>query len=96
MRRARSEQHDDRGELEEVRGDVAVGVAERLERGDFRALRVHLPVQHHVEDEGRNQQEDRRQHRAEDLVVGVGIVLGEPRKDGLDLCACLVDRSPCR
>ena len=56
-----------------------------------RACRLQVAIEHRVEPDAR-----RGQHRAEDLVVGVGIVLGEPRKDGLDLCACLVDSSPFR
>jgi hypothetical protein len=64
-----AQQHDGGGELEVVRADVAVRVAERLQRGDLAALRVHLPVQHHVEDEGRHQQEDRRQHGAEHALL---------------------------
>ncbi len=64
-----AEQHDHRGELQVVPGDGEVVVAERLQRRDLAALRVHLPVQHHVEDERRHQQEDRRQHGAEHALL---------------------------
>jgi hypothetical protein len=60
-----AEQHDDRGELEVVPGDHAVVVAERLQRRDLPALRVHLPVQHDVQDERRDKEKDRRQYEAE-------------------------------
>ena len=61
-------------QLQVVQRDRAVGVAERLQRGDLLALRRHQARHHHVEQEGRDAEEDRRQHGAQhalllDLVV---------------------------
>jgi hypothetical protein len=47
--------------------DRRVAVAERLERGDLRALQRQRPGQRHVEDERGDQQEDQRQQEAEAL-----------------------------
>ena len=66
--------HDEQHQLQVVAGDLPVGVAHRLQRGDLLALRRHQARHHHVEQKGRHRQEDHRQHGAQhplllDLVV---------------------------
>ena len=58
-----------RDQLEVVQGDDAVGIAERLERGDLLALRRHQPRRDHVQQEGGHREEDRGQHRAQHLLL---------------------------
>jgi hypothetical protein len=56
-------------ELQIMEADREVVVPQRLERRDFAALRIDLAVQHHVEDECRDQQEHRGQYRAHDALL---------------------------
>ena len=47
---------------EVVQPHLPVRVAHGLERGDLLALQAHQPAQHHVHQEGRDQQEEQRHH----------------------------------
>src|SRR5690606_34105637 len=66
---AESDRHDDQHQLQVVGGDARVGIAKRLEGGDLFALGGDEARDHDVEQEGRHAEEDRRQYRAEDLLL---------------------------
>ena len=57
-----------------------VGVAERLERRDLRALQRERARQGDVEDERRHAQEDERQHEPERLQLGQLVLEGPVRE----------------
>ncbi|MDT4830758.1 hypothetical protein FQZ97_642340 [compost metagenome] len=65
-----AEPGDGEGELDVMPRNRAVGVAQRLERGDLAALRGHLAAEHHIEDEHGHREKDRRQHGAHHLELG--------------------------
>ena len=62
-----ADQRDDQRPFQVVPPDLAVAVAERLERGELRPLQRQRARQRDVENEGGDAQEDQRKDEAERL-----------------------------